>query len=511
MDLKGFIEITIKGMLILALLNIVYAIIFKRIKWKSALLVNILRRVRLYVYILINITCLWWFSNFFPLYGYAPQMLNLFELMLIVLSGIIAIEAVSALLFDYFLPIVKREETLPIYRQLLTGAFYCVLVFLVFGWVFRINVAHILTTSAIISIVIGLALQDTLGNLFSGLAQNFSRSYQVGDWVRLGDYEGKVIRIDWRSVTILNVDDNIVIFPHSTLAKRELLNYSNPTPVHLRTLVISAHFRHSPHKIKLALGEILQTTQCVLKDPAPRVRLVDYSDHAVKYKIVYWIDDFPQNAAIASEIMEKVWYKFKREGIQIPFPIREVYHLKPDREISIEERVALLKNIDFIENLSYDELEYLASRLKIQSYCDGELIFEQGEDGDSFYLVKDGEVLVTAVNERGERYLERVMKPGSFFGEISLLTGDRRSATITAINDVELFTMGKEDFRYILKSNPKVDEIISSALAKRQKASMAQKARLDETCSEECEETSEHEMRSLTDQFLKKIRYFFSY
>ncbi len=511
MDIKDFMAMTVKGVLILLLLNILYAICFKLIKWKSMFVAAVLGRIRLSVYILISILSLWWFSNFFPPNKYTPQMLKGFEIVLVVLIGLILIEILSALLFDYFLPRVKKEETLPIYRQLMKGGFYCILIFLVFGWVYQVNIAHLLTTSAIISIVIGLALQDTLGNLFAGLAQNFSKSYQVGDWVKFGDYEGKVVRIDWRSVSILTGDENIAVFPNSNLAKRELLNYSNPTTVHIRTLIVSAHYRHSPHKIKQALLEILQTTQGVMKDPAPRVRLSEYSDHAVKYKMVYWIDDFPQYAAIAADIMEKVWYRFKREGISIPYPIREIHYLKPDKEISINERVALLKNIDFIENLSRDELEYLASRLKIQSYCDGEIIFAQEEQGDSFYIVKEGEVLVTAVNERGERYLERVMKEGSFFGEISLLTGDCRSATITAMNDVELFTMGKEDLRYILKSNPQVDEIISSALAKRKKASMTEKARHDETCSEECEEMGEHEIRSLTDQFLKKIRYFFSY
>lgn len=511
MDTNDFMSMTFKGALILVLLNLLYAVCFKLIKWKSVFVASVLRRIRLSVYILISILSLWWFCNLFPPVKYTPQLLNLFEIVLIVLTGMISIEIISALLFDYFLPRLNREETLPIYRQLLTGGFYCVLVFLVFGWVYKVNIANILTTSAIISIVIGLALQDTLGNLFAGLAQNFSKSYQVGDWVKFGDYEGKVVRIDWRSVSILTGDDNIAIFPNSNIAKRELLNYSNPTTVHLRSLTLSAHYRHSPHKIRQALSEILQTTQGIVKDPSPRVRLLEYTDHAVKYKMVYWIDDFPQSSAIASDIMEKVWYKFKREGISMPYPIREIYHLRPDREITIEERVALLKNIDFIENLSQDELEYLAGRLKIQSYCDGELIFGQGEDGDSFYIVKEGEVLVTAVNERGERYLEKVMKAGSFFGEISLLTGDQRSATITAINDVELFTMGKEDLRYILKSNPQVDEILSAALARRQKASMTEKARLDESCSEECSESAEHEMRSLTEQFLKKIRYFFSY
>jgi len=510
-DINDFMSMTIKGILILLLLNLVYALCFKLIKWKSVFLINALRRIRLSIYILINILSLWWFCNLFPPTKYTSQMLIGFEIVLIVLIGVIMIEVVSALLFDYFLPRLKREETLPIYRQLLTGALYCVLVFLIFGWAFKVNIAHLLTTSAIISIVIGLALQDTLGNLFAGLAQNFSKTYQVGDWVRFGDYEGKVVRVDWRSVSILTVDDNIAVFPNSNLAKRELLNYSNPTTVHLRSLTVSAHYRHSPHKIKQALDEILQTTQGIVKDPAPRVRLSDYGEHSVKYKMIYWIDDFPHNAAIASDIMEKVWYKFKRDGISMPYPIREIYHLRPDREISLEERVALLKNIDFIGNMSQDELEYLAGRLKIQSYCDGELIFAQGEEGDSFYIVKDGEVLVTAVNERGERYLEKVMKAGSFFGEISLLTGDRRSATITAVNDVELFTMGKEDFRYILRSNPSVDEVISSALARRQDASVTEKARFDESCAEECVDRNENEMRSLTEQFIKRIRYFFSY
>jgi small-conductance mechanosensitive channel/CRP-like cAMP-binding protein len=510
MGIDDFFSALWKGALILLALNCAYFITFKLIRWKSSFIVAVLKRVRMWAYLMVNLLSLGWFVNYFPATKYTPAILNGFEICFFFLLGILVIETFNAFTFEVFLPRVSKGETLTIYRQLLIGTCYVILVFLSFGWILHIDITHLLTTSAIISVVIGLALQDTLGNLFSGLALNFSKPYQVGDWVKLGNYEGKLVAIDWRSITILTLDENYIIFPHTAIAKIEIQNFSMPTTAHARVLEVGVHYQHSPLKIEKTLLSVLHSTQGVLKQPHPRVRLVQYGESSMTYRLVFWMEDFADDGLICSTIMAKVWYKFKREHISIPYPVRDVYMREPEKEVSLDDKLKLLSTVDFISPLELKDLEHLAKRLRINIYSDGEVICSQNDRGYSFYIVKSGQVEVTAVNEKGEQYLKKEMNEGSFFGEISLLTGDPRSATIKAIGDVELLTMGKEDLRFIINSNPQVERIISSALAKRQQHSIEESARL---CSaqEDCNDIVQKEMGSLTNEFLDKIRYFFSY
>jgi len=511
MGIEDFFSTLWKGILILLALNLAYFLTFKLIRWKSGSIVVILKKIRIWAYLLVNLFSIWWFVNYFPATKYTPHIISGFEIVSFFISGVLLIELFNAFFFDTFLPRISKGEMLTIYRQMLIGMCYIILVFFSTGYILHVNITQMLTTSAIISVVIGLALQDTLGNLFSGLALNLSNPYHLGDYVRIGNYEGKVVAIDWRSISLLTLEDNIVTFPHIIIAKMEIQNFSKPTPAHCRSLTVGVHYRHSPLKVEKALLAVLNSTDKVMKDPHPRIRLVNYGDSSITYRLVFWIDDFASCNLINSDIMEKIWYRFKREQISIPYPICDIYMRESEKEISLDDKLKLLSAVDFISPLDPKDLEYLASRLRILIFSDGEVICSQDDRGHNFYIVKSGKVEVTAVNEKGEQYLRKEMNEGSFFGEISLLTGDPRTATVKSVGDVELLTLGKEDLRFIIMSNPQVERIISSALAKRQQHSITEKARIDCSALDECNRVVEGEIGSLANEFLSKIRYFFSY
>lgn len=510
MEVREFINTLFVGIGILLLLNFLYFVSFKLIRWKSALIQITLKRIRLVSYLLMNLVILWWFANQFPPTQYTPLMLGILELLFVLLMGIFIIEMINGGFFDYFIPRVSRHEVLHIYRQLLVAGAYLVLIFGILSWYLKVNFTHILTTSAIISVILGLALQDTLGNLFAGLALNLSRPYGVGEWIKVEGHEGKVMRMDWRSISIQTTLDTVIVIPNSTLAKKEIYNYSVPTPAHVRTLVIGVHYRNSPELVKKSLMSILLSTEGVLKEPAPRIRLIEYADFSIKYRLVFWIEVFDDLPRISSDILEKIWYKFKREDISIPYPIYDIRMQEQEHEgYSLEEKVELLSSIDFLKCLGRSELEYLAGRLKILVFSSGERICSQDKLGDTFYIVRKGKVKVTAVNEAGATYLEHELGEGNFFGEISLLTGEPRSASISAATDVELFTMGKKDLRYLIKSNPNVSAIISDAIARRQQTSIDEREKKQESREDEAE--VQKSIKISAEELLKKISYFFSY
>ncbi len=374
------------------------------------------------------------------------------------------------MVFDYVFAVRQRADIPSIVRSLLRGIIYIGLfLFLLprlFSWH---DVAGLLTSSAIVSIILGLALQETLGNLFAGVAMQMSRPYLTGHWVKIGAYEGTVERADWRSMTIRTFRGDQVSFPHSFLAKMEIHNYSFPSRLHACEVQVGVHYRHPPAMVKALLIRCAQETVGVYADPQPTALLLSYHDSAVLYGVYFWIDDFGQHRHIESDLLTRIWYQFKREQIEIPYPTREFY-LRPT-EVSVDvvaERTRLLRRIEFLSVLVGQQQKTLAQRLSTQLFTQGETICRQGERGETFYLIKRGLVEVTAHDEHGHTAFVRTMETGEFFGEISLLTGEPRSATVTALDETEVLVICKEDMRCMLKANDTLAAHMSEVLSSRQ-------------------------------------------
>jgi CRP-like cAMP-binding protein len=227
--------------------------------------------------------------------------------------------------------------------------------------------------------------------------------------------------------------------------------------------------------------------------------------------VKFWLDDFARHQDIESDILKRLWYALKREGIQIPFPIRDVYHHKGDVFTdAVTEHMEMLKDIEFLKVLTDDQMRQLARRLDPLIFARGETICRQGEAGETFYIVKSGAVEVSAYNGQGYKVMLRRMGPGDFFGEISLMTGEPRSATVSAVEDTEVLMMDKEDMRYLLEENSQLAEHVSGILAVRQQHLEEQRTqqRLDVSSSGEIRHIH---VESLRREFLGRIRRFFAY
>ncbi|HDR06690.1 MAG TPA: cyclic nucleotide-binding domain-containing protein, partial [Candidatus Coatesbacteria bacterium] len=212
--------------------------------------------------------------------------------------------------------------------------------------------------------------------------------------------------------------------------------------------------------------------------------LLAYNDFSIDYRIRFYINDYSQVNRIKAEVMNRLWYAFQRAGITIPFPIRNVYLHRPQEEGQEERalesaaaRLELLRGVDLFASLEPDVLERLARAFKTRMYAVGEAPVRQGEEGDSFYLVKSGrfDIFVKKDRER-HRYGVKVAElgPGSFFGEMSLLTGEARTATVVAREPGEVCALGKEDFREILLTRPEVSAQLAAAASERVTRNLAQ-------------------------------------
>ncbi len=331
-----------------------------------------------------------------------------------------------------------------------------------------------LATSAVVGAVVGLALQETLGNLFAGIALHTEAPFRVGDWVRLDDREGKVEQVSWRAMRLRTFHGDTLTIPNNEVARHSLVNFSAPAEPHSRLVTIGVNYQTPPSKVLSVLGHLLDQIPEVARDPSPVLRISGYHDFSIAYEIRYFLHDYEDYRAIEGEIHRLIWYHFRRHGIEIPFPIRNVYlHNADGAESPIEASgsrlLRALRGIDLFRPLSDDELRFAGSHFRALHYAAGEKLIREGEPGDSFCVVDHGEVEVSKELSGRRRTLARLME-GQFFGEMALLTGELRSASVTAVTDVDVFTIDKAGFHDVLVKNPAIAVDISTILAERQEA-----------------------------------------
>lgn len=363
-----------------------------------------------------------------------------------------------------------------------------------------------LAGSAVVGAVVGLALQETLGNLFAGLALHTEAPFQVGDWVRLGEREGRVEQVSWRAMRLRTWYGDTLTIPNNEAARHSILNFSQPRQPHSRAVTIGVNYHTPPNKVISVLSNLLDQIP-LPSEPAPVIRVVGYHDFTIQYEIRYFLSDYDEYRQIEGEIYRLIWYHFRRHGIAIPFPIRDVYLHQADggegpREQAETRLMRALRGIDLFRPLSDEELRLAASGFRQLHYAAGERLIEEGGTGEGFFVIDRGEVEVSKQIGAKRRTLARLME-GQFFGEMALLTGEPRSATVVALTDVDVFTIDKTGFHDVLVKNPAIAVDISAILSERQEALIQAKG--DVTARFEAVQSA----GELRQRILDKIRSYF--
>ncbi len=260
--------------------------------------------------------------------------------------------------------------------------------------------------------------------------------------------------------------------PNNHVARQGVLNYSEPRAPHSRLVHIGVSYSAPPNRVLAALTEVIDQVEGLPAEPRPTLRVIGYGESAIQYELRYHVDTYDDWRRVESEIYRLLWYQFRRAGLEIPFPIRSV-HLQrvPARgaDVSAQRLLRTLRAIDMFRPLSEDELHTAAAAFRHVHYSRGERVLDEGDAGDSFFVIDHGEVEVSKRLGGTSRSLAR-LRAGQFFGEMALLTGESRTATVSAASDVDLFTIDKAGFESILVANPAVAEDISAILAMRRDA-----------------------------------------
>jgi small-conductance mechanosensitive channel/CRP-like cAMP-binding protein len=410
---------------------------------------------------------------------------------------------------DLFVVRWKQGSFPAAFKTIITAIVIVVVALVLLKEIMDINVTSLIATTTVLTATIGLAFQSTLSNMLAGLTLHLEKPLKQGDWISAAGYEGRVMDISLRSTRIMTLEHNEVFIPNSKVLSEAVVNFSLPNTVQVRKLVVGVSYSVPPNKAKNAILEVLSSVPRVLKFPAPVVRMINYGDFAVQLEIRYSINDFAAHGEIETEIMNLLWYEFKRNNIEIPYPVRnvnvhkitpETLHIEQERRA--DEVMSIMQKVEILSLLSKAELRDLVSHVTVKTYAVGEIPVQQGEPGNSFYIIKSGRVDVVVEKSSREKAVVATLGPGNFFGEMSLLTGAVRTASIHVKDDAEFIVVDKESFKATLVNNPSIAENLSQILSARQAGLDAERERLDASALE-------RRTKDEKDRFLAKMKEFF--
>lgn len=388
----------------------------------------------------------------------------------------------GVLFFALVLPLIGMAVT-EIVADLTMGAAYLIASLFVLRSA-GFDLSGIIATSAVVTAVLGLSLQATLGNILGGLALQLDNSIRVGDWIQLeGGRQGKVMEIHWRHTVVETRNWDTIIVPNATLLAQTITILGKRTgqPIQHRMWVyFNVDFRFSPAEVIRVVQEALRTApiENVANSPPPDCIVFDFSrdgkDSLAYYAVRYWLTDLARDDPTSSLIRARIYTALKRANIPLAVPASTVFvshqdEARKERKAKrhLEKRVAALDLVELFAPMTRAEKESLAPRIRRALFAPGETITRQGSEAHWFYVLTKGDCLVYR-KEGGEEKLIATLGAPSFFGEMGVMTGAKRKATIIAKGEVECFRIDKEDFHGILRSRPEIAEDISRVLAERE-------------------------------------------
>ncbi|MEI6492382.1 MAG: cyclic nucleotide-binding domain-containing protein [Verrucomicrobiota bacterium] len=337
---------------------------------------------------------------------------------------------------------------------------------------YKIQVPGLLAGAGILGIVLGLALQDTLGNIFSGFAIYFGGQFKAGDWLLVEGQHAQIVEINWRSTRLRTTDDICLDIPNSGITKQTVINYNYPTNIHGIRLDIGLEYDAPPTLVKKVLIDAALDSPLVLRSPMPDVYLMEFGNFSVTYQLRFWLDDHVNYNPANSQIRTNLWYALRRHNIKIPYPIQEQRWMgRPQPHVEDRDLIrGSIRKAIFASALSATQLDEIVENAKIVRFGEGESIIRQdAEAAGPMFVIVSGRAEVW-VESNGQRTSVAVLGPDACIGEISVLTGEKRTATILALEDCLAVEVDKDVLAPIIGASPELLESLSELLAQRRMA-----------------------------------------
>ena len=395
----------------------------------------------------------------------------------ILATGIAIIRLAGLALFRVALP-AARIETPRIVEDIIVVAAYAAWA-LVRLRLAGMDPASLLTTSALITAVVAFAMQDTLGNVLGGLLLELDDSIAIGDWIKFDDLSGRVAEIHWRHTVIMTRNNERVIVPNSALMKTRFTLIGNPDqePVRWRRWIwFDVEYGVPPGRVLAVAEQAMAGAEVpnVAAEPKPNCVLMEFAQSYCRYALRYYLTDPRPDDATDTRVRVLLFAALRRAGIDMAFPEFIVHTVKENEQreaarhaLNIERRLAALRGVELFGALEEAERRSLADRLVYAPFAAGDVMTRQGAVAHWLYILTEGEAEVW-IDAPGGRRAIAGLGAGDVFGEMGMMTGAPRRATVTAKTDVECYRLDKAGFADIIRSRPSIAEDLSRVLAERE-------------------------------------------
>jgi small-conductance mechanosensitive channel len=402
-----------------------------------------------------------------------------------------------------FQVILRRWRTPRILSDLIIGA-GCAAILIALLTRVGVNLAGIIATSAVATAVIGFGMQDLLGNLAGGLVLEFERTILEGDWIRTDQFYGQVRSVRLRHTALETPDGDIILAPNSAIMRSAVTVLARK---HRRLVVFQLHYGYSPPAVIEAVEQALGASamEGIADDPRPRCIIVEYHSQYVEYGTLVWITRPGLELLDISGVRTRINFALARIGApltSIPYVVDQRIEAAPPVDAESNERLDLLGRIEVVQCLKDEETRQLAAHMRKVSFAPGEVVLRQGDPGDSAYIVKSGRVRILLTHDSGLSEQVACLAAGDFFGEMSLLTGERRTATAMALDQVDCYRLEKPHLDAVFVGRPELAGDIAALLANRQEGLAAVREKLSG------EAAKQRELQNRSDLLSRIRRYF---
>jgi len=386
---------------------------------------------------------------------------------------LLLVRVFDTLVFDLAMARRRGVSAPPLLRDVVALILYLLLFASLFTTIFNYDLRTLLGGGALLAAVLGLALQDTLGNLISGIALHMEDSFEVSDVIKSGEFMGRVEDVSWRATKVRTYSNSVVMLPNSLLARERLEVFPSGNP-NGRALALGIDYHFAPARVIEVLQRAASHVDGVDRELPCFARVAGFGDSSVTYEVKYFTRDYMQRDRIDADIRKAVWYALRRNEISIPFPVRAFQTYTPPApdqqgKLSRDQVLGRLRDVDILLPLSDSAHEAIADSAEVHVYSKGESIIRHGTAGESMFVLHSGRISVRVPDDASAAGHEVAqLGEGDVVGEMALLTGETRTADVVALTDVVAIEIGKGALQPLLVANPDMANALSEQIAQRQ-------------------------------------------
>jgi small-conductance mechanosensitive channel len=402
--------------------------------------------------------------------GGFEMAMNIIKVILWMTLAIAIVRAIASIIFSTIFRLRRGYEAPTLVRNIFSIVAYLTSFVIIFKSFYPdVGLGALFTTSAVLGAIIGLALQDTLGNFFAGISLHSDKPFQVGDVLTVGQRTGVVESISWRAVKLRTFSNYIVLASHTSVSREAIEVYPRDN-LNARLVFFSTLYTDSPAKTIHIVREAVREADNVSPKITPVVRIRNLGESGVEYEVKYWLTDYAKFNDTDALVRQRIWYAFRRAKINFAFPTRTL-HIERAAETDEAQMdgsgfIERLSAVDIFAPLSMEQMAQLAASSSSHVFAPGETVIRAGNEGSSMFVVHNGRVSVQLM-DNGKPRTVALLNEGDFFGEMALFTGEPRTANVVALEETEVLEIGYQAMKHLFDTNPDLVDSLSHIIAER--------------------------------------------